>query len=178
MILNKLSPQKNNLKLFFWVLLANFSTLILFYDKMRVTECLADTLEEREKTFYYYKFAGFEYASNFLTTCLIDYIVSIFFLSIFYSICFQYFQLSKGVNIKRIISIIISMIIYGYLLFVIMEIIKEKKLLSFFNLSGAYLLYFYLYINDMIIFIVTTTITTFLFSKRKQILNYWIYKQK
>lgn len=28
-------------------------------------DCLADELEERSKTFYYYKILNFEYASNF-----------------------------------------------------------------------------------------------------------------
>jgi hypothetical protein len=49
----------------FLLLLSNFLTLLLFYERLHVKDCSADELEESSKTFYYYKILNFEYASNF-----------------------------------------------------------------------------------------------------------------
>ena len=159
------------LQFYFLLLLANFLTLILFYDRFHVTDCLADNFEERTKTFYYYKFLNFEYASNFLTPCLIQYIIAIFFVSIFYCICLYYLKLHLRISNKRIFLLLVLTIVFGHFLVCIETLFGEPNLFNFSNFFDLFILYFgcfiTIYLVDAIIFSLVTIIVTFLFFRKK-----------
>lgn len=154
------------------LLLSNFLTLILFYDRLHVTDCLADDFEERTKTFYYYKFLNFEYASNFLTPCLIQYIIAIFFVSIFYCICLYYLKLHLKISNKRIFLLLVLTIVFGHFLVTIETLFGEPNLFNFNNFFDLLILYFgyfiTIYLVDVIIFSLVTIIVTFLFFRKKK----------
>lgn len=157
----------------FLLLLSNFLTLILFYDKLHVTDCLADDLEESSKTFYYYKILNFEYASSFLTPCLIWYSIAIFFVSVFYCICLFYLKLHLKISIKKIFLLVVLIIAFGYFLFTIETLFEESDLFNFNNLFNLLTLYFgYFVIShlvDLVVFSLVTIIATFLFFRKNYI---------
>lgn len=162
------------LQFYFLLLLSNFLTLILFYDRLHVTDCLADNFEERTKTFYYYKFLNFEYASNFLTPCLIQYIIAIFFVSIFYCICLYYLKLHLKISIKKMFFLLALTIIFGHFTVTTETLFEEPGLFhfdSFFNLLTLYFGYFItIYLVDAVIFSLVTIITTFLFFRKNYVM--------
>lgn len=157
----------------FLLLFSNFLTLILFYDRLHVTDCLADDLEESSKTFYYYKILNFEYASSFLTPCLIRYIIAIFFVSIFYCICLSYLKLHLKISIKKMFLLVVLTIVFGYFLFTIETLFEESALFNFNNLFNLLTLYFgyfvIIHFVDVGIFILVTIIATFLFFRKNYI---------
>ena len=157
----------------FLLLFSNFLTLILFYDRLHLTDCLADDLEESSKTFYYYKILNFEYASSFLTPCLIRYIIAIFFVSIFYCICLSYLKLHLKISIKKMFLLVLLTIIFGYFLFIIETLFEESALFNFNNLFNLLTLYFgyfvIIHFVDVGIFILVTIIATFLFFRKNYI---------
>ncbi|KQO32757.1 hypothetical protein ASF10_20075 [Flavobacterium sp. Leaf82] len=159
----------------FLLLLSNFLTLILFYDKLHVTDCLADDLEESNKIFYYYKILNFEYATSFLTPCLIRYVITIFFVSVFYCICLIYLKLHLKISIKKMFLLVALTIVFGYFLFTIETLFEESALFNLnnlFNLLSLYFGYFVIsHLVDVGIFILVTIIATFLFFRKNYIMG-------
>ncbi|MFB9076278.1 hypothetical protein ACFFLS_26070 [Flavobacterium procerum] len=163
--------ERNVFQFSFLLLLSNFLTLILFYEKFHVTDCLADDFEERSKTFYYYKILSFEYASNFLTPCLIQYVIAIFFISIFYCICFYWLKLNQKISIKKIFLLLVLTIVFGHFVVVVETLLEEPNLFNFtdfFNLFALYFGYFIVvYLVDIVMFTLVTIVVTFLFFRKK-----------
>lgn len=170
------------LQFYFLLLLANCLTLILFYERLHVKDCLADELEERSKTFYYYKILNYEYASNFLTSCLIQYVIAIFFVSMFYCICLYYLELHQKISIKKIFFLLVLTIVFGHFLVTIETLFEEPNLFNFnnlFNLLTIYFGYFItLYLVDVGIFSLVTIIATFLFFRKNYIMVWYIINQR
>lgn len=155
----------------FLLLLSNFLTLILFYEKLHVTDCLADDFEERSKTFFYYKILNFEYVSNFLSPCLIQYVIAIFFVSIFYCICLYYLKLHQKISLKRIFMLVVLTTVFGYFLVITETLFEEPDLFDFnnlFDLLGLYFTYFIIvYLVDTTIFTLVTIVVTYLFFRKR-----------
>lgn len=155
----------------FLVLLSNFLMLILFYERLHVKDCLPDDLEERSKTFYYYEILNFEYASNFLTPCLIQYVIAVFFVSIFYCIGFYYLKLHQKFSIKKAFLLLVATIVFGHFLVIIETLFEKTDLFNFngfFDLLGLYLGFFiFIYPIEVMIFTLVTIAVTFLFFREK-----------
>ena len=154
----KLRLYKSFFIFMFILLFVNFSTMYFFYEMMNVRrECFPDTIEEINKTFYYYNFLGNEYATNFFSPCVIRYMINIFFMSFFYALCINYCQFYKTINLSKIIFTIIFMLIVSYLLFILMEFVKNGK--------SSYSFNFIRYFNDILIFCFISIITTVIYFK-------------
>ena len=95
------------------LLLINFSILVFFYDWMQFTQCLDSDLGVREKTFFYYDFFGFEYASNLMSPCLIKYCVGIFSFTIFYSAYWEFVVVHKAKITILIMCFLVVMVALG-----------------------------------------------------------------
>ena len=157
----------------FLLLLSNFLTLILFYEKLHVTDCLADDFQERSKTFFYYKILNFEYVSNFLSPCLIQYVIAVFFVSIFYSICLYYLKLHQKISLKRIFILVVLTTVFGHFLVTIEALLEDPNLFNFSNLfdflSLCFTYFLTVYLVDVAIFTLVTIVVTFLFFRKKYI---------
>jgi len=158
------------------LLLINFSMLVFFYDWMQFTQCLDSDLWVREKTFFYYDFFGFEYASNLMSPCLIKYCAGIFSFSIFYSAYWEFVVAHKAKTTILIMWFLAVMVALGAVFFTVDVILYDYDLqkitifsviFEFFSYLSIAIVYFVEgYVRDGIIFFAITISSTFFWSRR------------